>query len=312
MKSLSIFCLLFLSLTGLNAQTVKPAYEINSHTITTGITVNGDSIMVQCIYPTNIFPTMPEIPIRSIYIGNSNNFNIYKRTINGFSIKMGYTTDTGFVRIPDQGLNKNRYFPKKNLTEVFYMPTITLMLDSTATKWLRFPLNRATFPFHKNSKLVLEIYNPDPRNIGDLQFEVCKDSVLQTIRTKNNNFGNINLDTLYGLFFNTAFNAAMRIGFNDTLTNTGIAPTNTLPEFYTYPNPGDGRFTISFVSRQANEPIRMRITDIRGQELWHKEDGQPNMGLYLVSADISNQPAGVYILEVQQGASRAVQRLVIR
>ncbi|MBS1644223.1 MAG: T9SS type A sorting domain-containing protein, partial [Bacteroidetes bacterium] len=87
---------------------------------------------------------------------------------------------------------------------------------------------------------------------------------------------------------------------------------NTLPEFYTYPNPGDGRFTISFESRQVSEPIKMRISDISGQELWHKEDEQPNTGFYLVSADISNQPAGVYILEVRQGGSRAVQRLVIR
>ncbi|MBS1643576.1 MAG: T9SS type A sorting domain-containing protein [Bacteroidetes bacterium] len=312
MKSFSIFCLLFLSLAGLNAQTIKPAYEIHIPAVLTGTVNNGDSVMIQCIYPTNVFPTMPEIPIRSIYIGNDRNYNIYKRTLNGFSIKMGYTTDTGFVRIPDQGLNIGRYLPKKNLTEVFYMPTITLMLDSTPTKWLRFPLNKATFPFHKNSKLVLEIYNPDPKNIGDLQFETCKDSVLEVIRTKNNNFTNLNLDTLYGVFFYSARGFATQIGFNDTLTNSGVAGTNTLPEFYTYPNPGDGRFTISFESRQVSEPIKMRITDISGQELWHKEDEQPNTGLYLVSADISNQPAGVYILEVRQGSSRAVQRLVIR
>ncbi len=76
-----------------------------------------------------------------------------------------------------------------------------------------------------------------------------------------------------------------------------------------YPNPATSSVTLTTAGLQANEPIRISVTGIRGNAVWEQVvDG----GASTLSHPLNTErlPAGVYFIRVTQGQTTAVERLV--
>jgi Secretion system C-terminal sorting domain len=75
------------------------------------------------------------------------------------------------------------------------------------------------------------------------------------------------------------------------------------------PNPNQGRFTLSFRTKEQGA-IGVRIHSIDGRELY-REDLPAGGKQYSREIDLGEVPAGVYLLEVQQGGQKTVRRIVV-
>ncbi len=69
-----------------------------------------------------------------------------------------------------------------------------------------------------------------------------------------------------------------------------------------YPNPTQGGFTIKYTTKNSKEPL-VTIRDINGKLIIQRK---LNNGFF----DISNYPAGTYVLTLQQGKSIKTARII--
>lgn len=70
-----------------------------------------------------------------------------------------------------------------------------------------------------------------------------------------------------------------------------------------FPNPTTGQFTVDL--RESERPSRVEITDITGKIIYYKI-----MGHILSQIDISNQPVGVYFVEIQTKKNTQIIKLI--
>jgi hypothetical protein len=69
-----------------------------------------------------------------------------------------------------------------------------------------------------------------------------------------------------------------------------------------YPNPGSGVYTLQYLS-EANEIAYLSVFNMLG-ELVQQSKAESQAGIHRQSIDLSNQPAGTYIVKLQQGTQR--------
>lgn len=83
--------------------------------------------------------------------------------------------------------------------------------------------------------------------------------------------------------------------------------------FSIYPNPAEGEVVVSVVSRQSLVVSHMKICilDLYGREVRTLMDETKSPGEYTVRMDVSDLPAGVYLVRVQAGGQSAVRKLVV-
>ncbi len=76
-----------------------------------------------------------------------------------------------------------------------------------------------------------------------------------------------------------------------------------------YPNPNDGRFTLRFkMPEQA--PLKVTILDLAGKEVY-SESFSSFGGLFKEEMDLSDQDAGIYLLEIASGKKKMTKKLVL-
>jgi hypothetical protein len=75
-----------------------------------------------------------------------------------------------------------------------------------------------------------------------------------------------------------------------------------------YPNPNDGHFTVDFRTRNKKEPVDIRIFDLNGREVYTERFVGET---YKKEMDLSNEPAGVYFLELSQAGEQLVKKVVL-
>lgn len=90
---------------------------------------------------------------------------------------------------------------------------------------------------------------------------------------------------------------------------SGHAKSLQLKDLSYAPNPNQGRFTLSFRLKEQG-PVSVRIHSIDGRALYH-EELPAGAKQYSQEIDLGDVPAGVYLLEVQQGSQKAVRRIVV-
>lgn len=76
-----------------------------------------------------------------------------------------------------------------------------------------------------------------------------------------------------------------------------------------YPNPSSGRFTLKMELKSAS-PMQVSITDLSGKIIY-EEEVKTFDGKYRKEFDLSEQPSGIYLLQVVQGNSRMVRKIMI-
>ncbi len=76
-----------------------------------------------------------------------------------------------------------------------------------------------------------------------------------------------------------------------------------------FPNPNNGRFTLKLKLESA-APLQLSIVDISGRVI-HEEEVKTFDGNYTREFDLSDKGEGIYLLQVRQGESRLVRKIMI-
>jgi predicted outer membrane repeat protein len=81
-----------------------------------------------------------------------------------------------------------------------------------------------------------------------------------------------------------------------------------------FPNPAVGEVVVSVGSWQLaiGQNVKLTIVDLFGREVRTLEDEVNSPGEYTVRIDVSDLPAGVYMVRVQAGCQSAVRKLVVQ
>jgi len=82
----------------------------------------------------------------------------------------------------------------------------------------------------------------------------------------------------------------------------------SLKNFTLYPNPNNGSFTVGFTSDSENA-IQVGVHDMRGREVYNAS--YENTGIFSGNINLSNIQSGVYLVTVQDGARKAVKKIVV-
>jgi subtilisin-like proprotein convertase family protein len=88
----------------------------------------------------------------------------------------------------------------------------------------------------------------------------------------------------------------------------GVAQ-NSFENFALYPNPNNGTFTLQFNSTTST-PISIGVHDMRGREVYTKF--YQNNGFFNENIQLNSLLAGVYLVNIQDGESKIVKKIVIR
>lgn len=83
-----------------------------------------------------------------------------------------------------------------------------------------------------------------------------------------------------------------------------------MKEFSTFPNPNKGRFSLRFESSEEGD-LRLRIVNLIGSTVMERNfpelEGEKN-----IAVDITNQPAGIYFIILQQNGKTTSRRISIQ
>jgi subtilisin-like proprotein convertase family protein len=81
-----------------------------------------------------------------------------------------------------------------------------------------------------------------------------------------------------------------------------------LSNFSLFPNPNNGSFTVKFDSETSND-VKIMIYDIRGREVFSKSYN--NSGLFNETVNLNNIQSGVYLVNIENGLQKEVEKIVI-
>ncbi|MBX2910232.1 MAG: T9SS type A sorting domain-containing protein [Chitinophagales bacterium] len=161
-------------------------------------------------------------------------------------------------------------------------------------------------------ELGYELY----RSIGDTLQWTLIDSLARNTQTKADN--NVQEDIVYW-YKVRAFNSggysewsnadSAMILKEDTTVVIGIEEAKTIKYLEIYPNPANDKVTAGIYTENAASGS-IRLLSLEGRE-YARRDMQLGGGMQRETIDISGLSAGIYIIEVQAGNSRMVQRLVV-
>jgi hypothetical protein len=99
------------------------------------------------------------------------------------------------------------------------------------------------------------------------------------------------------------------IGFNDA--PAGVGEVYYLKGLYTFPNPGNGLFTVGFEPHRWTETALLTVADMTGKIVWSRSLTPVQADLYTTNVDLGNMPKGVYALCVVTGNERQMRRIIV-
>jgi hypothetical protein len=76
-----------------------------------------------------------------------------------------------------------------------------------------------------------------------------------------------------------------------------------------FPNPSTGNFTVSLLSDSENDAF-VRVFDITGKAVVNTRFAATK-GQNLFNVDLTGNAHGIYFVEVNQGATRLVKKLIV-
>lgn len=93
---------------------------------------------------------------------------------------------------------------------------------------------------------------------------------------------------------------------------TSVPSTNSIGYMNIFPNPTDGRFTISYkLGKQVNE-TQVRVTDVTGSVVWEQVYGQKTTGTFSEQIDMEHLAKGVYFVELRADKEKMIRKIVLQ
>jgi hypothetical protein len=132
---------------------------------------------------------------------------------------------------------------------------------------------------------------------GTAEFSVA------TLQTFNTDAG-YELSSTLEATFSTGINGTYYFGKEQSLS----VSDNQFNVFGVYPNPSNGEVTISL---STNKDVNVSLFDIRGRKVYGNLHSNTSDS-FTEKVDFSSMASGVYMLEVQSGAKKAIKKLVIQ
>jgi hypothetical protein len=122
-----------------------------------------------------------------------------------------------------------------------------------------------------------------------------------TVPGVNTNTARVMVEAVNNIYF--AVNSAL-------ISITGTVDTEDfeLANFTLYPNPNHGTFTISFDSKTSND-IKISVYDIRGRQILAEQ--YQNSGTFNQNISLNNAEAGIYIVNVEDGNTKEIRKIVV-
>jgi PKD repeat protein len=128
-------------------------------------------------------------------------------------------------------------------------------------------------------------------DLADPVHTYAEDGVYEVILTVSNECGQVIISDNVEIVINTTIDESW------------------LEQLTVFPNPNDGLFTLE-IAGSASPNIQARLINIVGQSIYSIED-QFGSGYWRHNFQLSNLPAGVYVLEVSTETRKAYRRVVI-
>ncbi len=88
--------------------------------------------------------------------------------------------------------------------------------------------------------------------------------------------------------------------------------TVSLNGFGLHPNPTNGKFMVQFSSADKVSDLRVRVTNLTGQEVYSEDYGSHNGGFFSQELSIEGQPSGVYFVELQADGQQLIRKLILQ
>ena len=91
---------------------------------------------------------------------------------------------------------------------------------------------------------------------------------------------------------------------------TGVQ--TTISEVKVFPNPSDGRFTLTF-EFSGTEKINAKVFDITGKQVKDiTDDLDKSENSVRASVDLENPSSGIYFIRIEKGKSLLTKKIIIR
>src|SRR5690606_31181891 len=94
---------------------------------------------------------------------------------------------------------------------------------------------------------------------------------------------------------------------------TNVNTVRSIGHYTVFPNPTEGRVTVSFTVLKGVEDAQISVTNMVGSEVMRKEIGALQGGsTYQEHMDLTGLSAGVYTVSLQAGDQRLIRKLVVQ
>ena len=91
---------------------------------------------------------------------------------------------------------------------------------------------------------------------------------------------------------------------------TGIGEIDGISSIRLYPNPGQGEFILQ-MNTKTRLALNINIYNNRGVKVYEEENIQI-AGSETIRMDLSNQPSGIYLVNVYNSSGKWIEKLIIR
>jgi len=161
----------------------------------------------------------------------------------------------------------------------------------------------------KEASTTVKLKENKPQLTSQKECNSLQKIVIKTRDRKNGN--KIDIDEIYfNVWIQDVENTDIEKIENVSLKKAATENNLTVESLRFYPNPSDGRFDLSFNLSSKGKTV-VRVVNISGQEVFQDTLGDFS-GTYEKRIDISQNPKGIYFLQVEQDSKVMMKKIVMQ
>ncbi len=253
-----------------------------------------DSARLQTIYYPGDFPAAPSGNMTNLYFRIGNGSPDTPVIIYDWKVRIGYTTRTQFVRNTANQDTFSEGLPVVSNIQAFKVPR-----GNIEGVWIKVPLTSGNFYYDKLKNFIVEV----SRGASPLNgFSICATTGdAPRLRSLTGTF-----TSSYGAV------AGLRLDFGFDLATTSIEMQTTgIQSVGIFPNPSQGRFTLTSEAVEGVHEIQVTVRNMLGQPIFLKQF-PVKAGSLLQDIDLEGVSSGLYVLEISVGGAAITRRIVLQ